>query len=194
MSLSPAARAVVDLLGRSHDAVEPRRFPADPQMAAQPGIYGWWADRHAVITLGEAIGAPLPPLIYVGQAGATKWPSGTRSSATLASRIGRQHMRGNARSSTFRLTISSLLLSELGLVVAGGGRLDRASNTRVSAWIADHLRVSIAPHDDRDTLGAVESEVVAHLDPPLNLGHCLPSAARARLTELRRLIRSAGSS
>jgi hypothetical protein len=81
-----------------------------------------------------------------------------------------------------------LLLSELDLIVAGGGKLDRHSNARVSDWIGDHLRVSIAPYPDGDTLGAVEAEVVAHLDPPLNLGHCLPSEARARLTDLRRSI------
>lgn len=43
---------------------------------------------------------------------------------------------------------------------AGGGRLDRASNDRVSSWIADHIRVAIAPYDDRDTVGAVEGQVV----------------------------------
>lgn len=148
--------------------------------------YAWWGDDEARTVLGEEIGAELGPLLYVGQAGATKWPSGTRSSATLRSRVGGQHIRGNARSSTFRLTISSLLLRRLGLVAVPGGKLDGASNTTVSAWIADHLRVVLAPYDSRDTLGGVEAEVVAHLEPPLNLGHCLPSDARHRLTEPRR--------
>jgi hypothetical protein len=151
-------------------------------------MYAWWGDLHARDTLGEEIGAGLTPLLYVGQAGATKWPSGKRSSATLASRIGQQHVRGNARSSTFRLTVSALLLNRLGLVTATGGKLDRRSNQRVSEWIADHLRVAVAPFDDRDALAAVEAEVVAHLDPPLNLGHCLPSTVRLQLTERRRAL------
>ncbi len=140
------------------------------------------------IVLGQEIGAPLSSLLYAGQTGATKKRSGVRSSATLASRVGRQHIRGNARSSTFRLTISTLLLDRLALVPAGKGRLDRPSNLRVSDWIADHLMVGIAPFDDRDALGDVEKEVLAHLDPPLNLGDCLPSDARARITERRRLL------
>ena len=64
--------------------------------------------------------------------------------------------------------------------------LGAASNAAVSGWIAEHLQVAIAPCDDRDTLGVVEAEVVTRLDPPLNLGHCLPSEARGRLSELRR--------
>lgn len=188
-AVSPAAEVLVALLSDGARAVSPRSFLVDRAEAATAGMYSWWADDHARAQLGQALGAELPALIYIGQAGATKWPSGVKSSATLATRIGRQHISGNARSSTFRLTISALLLDQLGLVSIEGGRLDTASNGVVSRWIADHLRVAIAPFDDRDALGAVEGEVVSHLDPPLNLGHCLPSHARARLTELRRKVR-----
>lgn len=152
-------------------------------------MYAWWGDAEACAVLGEEIGASLSGLLYAGQAGATRMPSGRRSSATLLSRVGRQHIRGNARSSTFRLTISSLLLDRLGLVSAGKGRLDAPSNGRVSAWIAEHLSVAIAPFDDRDSLSVVEGEVLQLLDPPLNLGTCLPSAARTLITERRRLLR-----
>lgn len=188
MNASAGAGAIVSTLSLASNAVGPRSFPRDRAEAARPGMYAWWADDEALTILGEEIGAKLPALIYVGQAGATRWPSGRRSSATLASRVGGQHIRGNARSSTFRLTVSSLLLRRFGLVPVAGGKLDPPSNARVSAWIADHLRVAIAPYDNRDTLGVVEAEVVTHLDPPLNLGHCLPSEARARLSELRRAL------
>lgn len=186
MSSSPAAQAIVAALTDPINAVEPPSFPCDRQDAARPGMYAWWGDDLARELLGDEIGAALPALLYVGQAGATKWPSGKRSSATLASRIGGQHIRGNARSSTFRLTISVLLLKRLTLVPGIGGKLDAQSNAAVTAWIGEHLRVAIAPYDDRDTLGIIESEVVTQLDPPLNLGHCPPSSARARLTNLRR--------
>jgi hypothetical protein len=189
MSLSPDAEEIIRQLTDRNNAEQPRDFPRDLDQAARPGMYAWWGDDEARVVLGEEIGTPLSSLLYAGQTGATKRPSGVRSSATLASRIGRQHIRGNARSSTFRLTISTLLLERLALVSAGKGRLDRPSNVRVSAWIADHLMVSIAPFDDRDALGDIEKEVLEHLDPPLNLGDCLPSDARVRITERRRILR-----
>ncbi len=184
--MSTAADAIVAVLANPSNAVEPLRFPIDRDNARRPGMYAWWGDAVARHDLGEALGALLPELLYSGQAGATRWPSGTPSSATLASRVGEQHIRGNARASTFRLTISVLLFDRLGLVSAGRGKLDTRSNDAVSAWIAEHLKVAIAPYDDRDTLGAIEEEVLTRLDPPLNLGHCLPSDARARLTTLRK--------
>jgi hypothetical protein len=183
--LSRAAEVIVCRLSDTRSAVELARFPRDRNEAARPGLYAWWGDETARDTLGVEVGTSLPPLLYAGQAGATSWPSGKRSSATLASRIKQQHLRGNARSSTFRLTISALLRNRLDLVALSGGRLDSASNQRVSEWIAGHLRVAIAPFDDRDTVAGIEAEVVAYLDPPLNLDHCPPSDARMRLTELR---------
>lgn len=188
MTLSAAAEQMMAALLRHENAVEPRRFPRDHAAAAKPGMYAWWGDDEAQIVIDEELGADVPAMLYVGQAGATRWPSGARSSATLKSRVGGQHIRGNARSSTFRLTISCLLLRRLELRAIPGGKLDPNSNTMVSEWIADHLRVVIAPYEDRDTLGAVEANVVTELDPPLNLGQCLPSHARQRLTELRRAL------
>ncbi len=180
---------LVAALGDSTRAEAPATFPVDATAASNPGLYSWWGGDEARRLLAAGLGADvLPPLLYAGQAGATKWPSGKASNATLGSRIGRQHIRGNARSSTFRLTISAILLAELDLQPAPDGRLTPASNHIVSDWIAKHLRVAIVPFADRDRLGAVEAAVVARLDPPLNLDHCTSSAVRARLTELRRAL------
>lgn len=167
----------------------PARFPEDRAEAAHAGLYSWWADAHARSTLGHVLAAELPPLIYVGQAGATKWPSGKKSAATLGSRIRSQHIRGNARSSTFRLTISSLLREVLELDVEAG-RLDSASNGRISEWIAQHLRVAIVAVPNRDTLGMIEEGVVAAIDPPLNLDHCAPSLVREQLRNVRAATRA----
>jgi hypothetical protein len=164
----------------------PADFPTDLEVAGHPGLYSWWGDDHARSLIGEELQVEMPPLLYVGQAGATRWPSGTPSKATLASRVGGNHIRGNARSSTFRLTISTVLLRPLQLAPAPGGRLTPESNALVSAWITAHLQVAIVPYPDRDSLGALEGEVVRLLDPPLNLGHCVVTPARAQLTELRR--------
>lgn len=176
------------LLSDRSRAESPATFPADRAAADHPGMYAWWADEEACQLLGAALGADLPPLIYIGQAGATRWPSGVRSRATLASRIRSQHIRGNTRSSTFRLTISALLRRPLTLEPDQGGSLIPESNRRVSDWIADHLQVGIAAFSDRDRLRAIEEAAVGRLDPPLNLGRCLPTHARARLTELRRAL------
>jgi hypothetical protein len=180
---------LVATLSDSSRAEAPATFPLDVRAAGNAGLYSWWGDDEArrVLSAGLEVDA-LPPLLYAGQAGATKWPSGKQSNATLRSRIGQQHIRGNARSSTFRLTLSTILLVELGLTPAPGGRLTPESNRVVSDWIAAHLLIAIAPFADRDRLGVVESAVVVRLDPPLNLDHCAPSAIRARLTELRRTL------
>ncbi|TDK96483.1 DNA-binding protein [Mycobacterium paragordonae] len=185
VNLSSEVSALARQLTRQDAATRPALFPADRLQAARPGMYSWWGDDEACNVLGEAVGAHLPPLLYVGQAGATRWPSGKKSAATLLSRIGSQHIRGNARSSTFRLTVSCLLADRMSLVAVKGGKLDPTSNAKVSAWIAEHLQVVIAPFDDRDSLGKVEKVVVSQLDPPLNLEHCAPSQARTRLTQLR---------
>ena len=189
MTPDEEVETLVDALSDSSRAEAPAMFPLDAHAAGNAGLYSWWGDDEArrVLAAGLEVDV-LPQLLYAGQAGATKWPSGKRSKATLRSRIGQQHIRGNARSSTFRLTLSTILLVELGLTPAPGGRLTPESNGVVSGWIAAHLRVAIARFPDRDRLGVVESAVVAQLDPPLNLDHCTPSAIRARLTELRRTL------
>lgn len=179
------ATQLIELLSNPAIAQAPRSFPQDPRMAGRAGMYVWWADDAARVALGAPLGDVLPALVYAGQAGATRWPSGTTSNATLKSRIRQQHIGGNAGSSTFRLTISALLVDQLQLLVVGGGRLERESNNRVSTWIAEHMRVGIAGFDDRHQLGVVEAAVVTALDPPLNLEHCSPTKARSRLTALR---------
>lgn len=93
-------------LGDGRRAEPPASFPLDPNTASYPGLYSWWADDAARSTIAAQLGLAVPSLIYAGQAGATRWPSGTKSSATLKSRIRGNHIRGNASSSTFRLTRS----------------------------------------------------------------------------------------
>lgn len=74
-----------------------RDWPGELTGLDRCGLYSWWVDpagaQHLSTGLGHEIAAGL---IYAGQAGATKWPSGRRSTATLASRIGGNHIRGRA--------------------------------------------------------------------------------------------------
>jgi hypothetical protein len=135
--------------------------------------------------IGLQLGTGIDPLIYAGQAGATRQPSGTRSKATLRSRIKQNHINGNAYSSTFRLTLSAVLLDPLRLLVMKPSRLTPESRAQVSGWIKRHLRVAVVPYDDRDTLAEVEDAVLDALDPPLNLDGRTPTPGRLRLRALR---------
>ena len=136
----------------------------------------------------RAGGIPVGPLLYVGQAGATKWPSGRKSTATLNSRIRTNHIRGNQSSSTFRRTISALLREPLKLRLAEPGQIMPEDNRRVSRWIEDHLRLTIVPFDDRDVLECLEQAVLDTLDPPFNLDGRPPTDLRRHLTDLRRAL------
>jgi hypothetical protein len=106
--------------------------------------------------------------------------------ATLRSRIGGNHLSGNAGSSTFRKTLSAALLAPLQLQVSRNDHLDEASNRAVSTWMRHHLAVVTAVVEERTSLAQVEEAVLARLDPPLNLMGMAPTPIRARLRELRR--------
>ena len=61
----------------------------------RPGLYAWWVDEAgaADLTRGLAPGRDLtvaPGRIHLGQAGATKWPSGRANDDTLGRRIGEE--------------------------------------------------------------------------------------------------------
>lgn len=188
---SPAeARRLCALLADTTRAQDPGHFPVDRSEAAHPGLYAWWADDDARTIFGEALRSAVAPLIYAGQAGATKQPSGKTSSATLLTRIGGQHLRGNVRSSTFRQTISALLRSSLGLKCESANRLTAEANRAVTRFIYDHLRVVITSVPDRDHLSDLEAAVVGALDPPLNLNHVPATDARQRLSQLRMELRA----
>jgi hypothetical protein len=160
-------------------------FPFHPEEANHPGLYAWWADEAGLAMLSAPFPVVLPSLIYAGQAGATTTVASTVRAATLRTRIGSNHIRGNIGSSTFRRTITAILREPLPLVVAPSGRLDSESNRKVSEWMGDHLRVGIAPVTDRATLADIERGVLERLDPPLNLMGMRPSDVRTKLRELR---------
>lgn len=179
---------LVAALSDSDHALSPAEFLGSSEAGAHSGLYSWWGNATAREVIEESLGSVVSPLIYAGQAGATRWPSGTRSSATLGSRIRGNHISGNASSSTFRLTVSALLLHPLGLTVLKPGRLVPEDRARVSVWIRQNLRVAILSFQDRDELKLVEDAVLDVLDPPLNLEGRPSTEPRRKLSELRRLI------
>lgn len=169
----------------------PTDFEKDRQLADEAGLYAWFGDKDARALVEQSLGDAVDDLLYIGQAGATKWPSGTRSKATLGSRIRTQHIGGNTRSSTLRRTLAAALGPGLGLRV-NRGRLDRASEERLRQFIRDHLRVAVLSIADRDQVCDIEAAVVKALDPPLNLDHVALTEPRQRLRALRAEMRGEG--
>lgn len=182
----PTAVDLAEYLARQDLAVPVPSFPIDRSVIARPGLYSWWVDDEGRGVLEDGLGAPLESLIYAGQAGATSTRSAKPSTATLGSRILNNHLRGTAYGSTFRKSLSAVLLQPLGLVIDKPYHLTKVDNERVSQWMRNHLSIVVCPFDDRDILRAIEDEVVRILDPPLNLDGMPRDTTRQRLSQLRR--------
>jgi hypothetical protein len=179
----PGPLSVDELLTKLRDdtlLLSPAEFLAsdDPRMR-MPGLYSWWVDAEGAKLLSVGLGRAVDPgLVYAGLAGATRSRSGRKSANTLRGRIGGMHLGGRHDFSTFRLSLGSILAAERGQ--------DRIDEGQLTAWMHEHLRLIAVPVDDADTLDAVETEVIAALDPPLNIDKRPKTALRGRLTELRR--------
>jgi hypothetical protein len=159
-------------------------FPIPGQPVDDAGLYSWWVDREGAEDLTHGLGTPVHDgLIYAGQTGASVGV-GT-SEATLRRRILNNHLRGNVRGSTFRWTLAAALHGGVGLRAVGPRRLDSDSEALLSAWMRGHLAVAVVSFPDRAALDVIETDVLARLDPPLNLANMPPSVLRARLTHLR---------
>lgn len=183
--------ALVALDGAPH-RVRASDWPGDLVDLSVPGLYAWWVDEAGASDLSAGIGATVESgRIYAGQTGATKWPSGKRGKATLASRIGSNHLSGRIRGSTFRFTLAAALSGSLALVPSGPKTLEPAGEQRLSNWIRNHLSVAVHRFPDADRLGDLESRVLRVLDPPLNINGLGPSPVRAALSGLRRQLTAA---
>ena len=78
------------------------------------GLYSWFVDEEGAGPLTKGLGHRVEAgLVYVGQTGATRWPSGLPSGATLLSRIKSQHLRGRRSASTLRRTFGRCSTSRL---------------------------------------------------------------------------------
>lgn len=179
---SDSVRQFVTALQSVEDSMSPDEFLARGQSAADAaGLYSWWVDDVGADQLSRGLGLPVAPgLIYAGLAGATRWPSGARSNNTLWLRISTMHLGGNHEFSTFRRTLGGILAS------ASGTRT--VDESTLTAWMRRHLRLVIVPSQDRDTLGRLEKDVLAELEPPLNLQGMTRTPLRMRLKQLRRAV------
>lgn len=186
---APEARRAIHDLDEHPVLVRASDWPGELACLDRPGLYAWFVDEAGAADLANGLGTDLPAgRIYAGQAGATRWPSGLPTHNTLGLRIGQMHLSGKVRMSTFRWTLAAILRRRLGLRVGSPMVLEASSEQTLSEWMGRHLAVAVHPYDDRDSLDALERDVLAGLDPPLNLRHMQPTPLRKRLTELRRYI------
>jgi hypothetical protein len=161
-------------------------WPGELSDVDQAGVYAWWVSAAGGSQLASGLEDEVRPgRIYAGQTGATAWPSGKVRSTTLAGRIGGNHLRGRIRGSTFRLTLAACLRVPLDLEPVGPKLLAPESERRLSEWIREHLPVVVHPFDNRDAPADLEDEVLARLDPPLNLEGMPSTPLRVRLASLR---------
>jgi Family of unknown function (DUF6884)/GIY-YIG catalytic domain len=142
------------------------------------GMYSWWVDEAGAAELSAGLGHEIQPgIVYAGLAGATR-SGGSSSANTLWGRIATMHLGKNHQFSTFRLSLGSILACANGQTA-----IDEVQLTR---WMHAHLRVLPIPVDDADSLGDLETGILAALDPPLNLAKVERTPLRQRLSVLRK--------
>lgn len=171
---------LVAALTQTDGAITPAQFLASGGDGLRsPGLYTWWVDAQGAEDLRSGLGQPVHAgLIYAGLAGATRSRSGRKSKNTLWGRIKTMHLGGRHQFSTFRLSLGSVL-SE----ARGENEIDEVVLT---AWMHDHLRLVAVPVADADSLGYVETGVLAELNPPLNLDKVKRDPLRSQLSALRK--------
>lgn len=154
---------------------------APAEVPSVAGLYAIFGDEHALASL--AVGPDTRPL-YVGKA-----------EHSLVGRDLRTHFAtGKTGSSTLRRTIAALLRDNLDLkaVPRNLARPDGSANysvevtgdERLTAWMHAHLRLAVWPKPQGVLLDEVETAVLNHLRPPLNLAKMGPRADR-RVKEAR---------
>lgn len=195
VSTDEELQRALDELDRHPNKIPAAHWPGDLKILDSAGLYSWWVDGKGAKNLREGIGFPIKAgRIYAGQTGATSWPSGRLRAATLSRRIGRNHLRGRIRGSTFRFTLAACLLDALGLKIVGPKKLDKSSERRLSEWMELHLEVAVHAFPERDALKHLEHQVLTVLDPPLNLEAMRATSVRAKISELRARIAGRESS
>jgi len=143
-----------------------------------PGMYSWWVDVDGAEDLSRGLGHAVEPgLIYAGLAGATR-SGGSKSTNTLWGRIATMHLGNKHEFSTLRRS--------LGSVLAAANAQPSIDEVELSRWMHAHLRIVPIPVEDADTLDALETALLAELDPPINLAKVPKTPLRQQLSALRK--------
>ena len=162
---------------------------AKPQLPREPGFYAWWVRPGALPAVPEtAHPAEDWCLLYVGIA-----PGRQNSSATLRSRVGGQHIGGNTGSSTFRLSLASLLFEDMGWQPQRKKKkvtLSSEDNAALRNWQQEHAGLCWVTTDE-PWAGSTEGDVIAEMRPPLNLAENSAHPCHSNMSAARRSFRQA---
>jgi hypothetical protein len=144
-----------------------------------PGLYGWVVDAAGARELNRCLKLPIAPgLVFVGQVGGSSWHSLVDPVVNLRDHVSAVQLRGRARASTFRMTLSTVLSTHLGMT--------SLEDPVLTEWMLEHLSVSTWAVADGEGLRELAQLLVAELDPPLNVDHLPATEYRDRLQQLRR--------
>lgn len=196
-SLAPAASCANALARAAEDAI--RVLSGQPHRAAAadvpnaPGLYAVWADGAVVEQLGIGSHGHAAP-IYIGKA------ERSLRDRDLRAHFGVDEAKVRSGSSTLRRSLSALLADELGLRPVPRGKTAGAASQgfslhpedegRLSEWMQGRLELTTwaLPAALGTRLGDVESLIIRHWDPPLNIVHA-PTCRKA-LRAARAALRS----
>jgi hypothetical protein len=161
--------AALNALDGAAQLIPASAFPGDRDDLAQPGLYSWWVDEQGAAELTDGLGSPLKPgRIYAGVTGATSWPSAKTGTQTLRARL------------------STHILAQAKVIIPiRPNVLSTEDERELSRWIAAHLQVAVHPFPHADALAGLEDQMLARLDPPLNLQGMPNTDLRTRLRKLR---------
>jgi len=154
---------------------------ADPRLVPNGrGVYFWSFNEKLGIAPDAKFEWGGRLLSYIGIA-----PSRATSASSLRSRL-RAHLRGNASSSTLRLTLGCLLAESLSLTLSPTGATGRLTfgegEGALSDWLAEHAHIAWAEHPEP---WLVEPGLVAQAATPLNLDHNTQHEFAKQLSQLR---------
>jgi len=198
MSALPSAARPEEVLARAvGDAVQalggqPRRAGA-ADVPNAPGLYAIWADGAVTEQLGIGQDGRAAP-IYIGKA------ERSLRDRDLRAHFGVDDAKVRSGSSTLRRSVAALLADELELRPVPRGKtasdaskdfsLHPEDERRLSAWMQDRLDLTTwaLPVALGIRLGDVESRVIRHWDPPLNIMHA--PTPRTALRAARAVLRS----
>ncbi|MGB0871559.1 MAG: GIY-YIG nuclease family protein [Solirubrobacterales bacterium] len=153
---------------------------------AKSGLYSWWVDTAGARQLSEGIDARVKKgCLYFGQAGGTLWPNGNASHHTLLSRIEGDQLNGITARSAFRRSLAAALKSPLALKTDKQGNLLDASETKLSAWMHEHLSLAVFQVTNRDEITNLESQLRPLVNAQLSSFAMPKSKVRVNLAQLR---------
>jgi hypothetical protein len=150
-----------------------------------PGIYGWFFSELPPGTPAtDCITSDGRTLLYVGISPTERRVGLPPSGQNLRVRL-RQHFRGNAASSTLRLTLGCLLARKLGIALQRDSDRYTFGNEELvlSNWMGENAFVRWQALDKPWLL---ENQLISEMSLPLNLRGNEDHEFHASLTQLRR--------